>query len=303
MNINKLLTPYNYNSSNISRIKFIVIHYVGATGDAKDNCKYYASQKLKASAHYFVGFNGDVWQSVEDKNIAWSVGGKKYHNTKGGQYYGICTNANSLNIEMCVRKNGTSWYFEDATVQSTIELTKELMKKYNIDVNHVIRHYDVVGKECPYPYVYDNTKHTWFDFKKAIVTFDGKKSGWIKESDGWRYYLGNTGNYIKNDWHLDDNGRWSWFDGAGIAIHDTWKENKGLWYYFAGDCYMISSQWLNYKGNQYYLTADGSMATNAYIQSKDPNNSNLYYWVNSEGIWEPQWNTENPDLTKYIVVV
>ncbi len=35
MKINKLLTPYNYNDGQISRIKYIVIHYVGATGGAK----------------------------------------------------------------------------------------------------------------------------------------------------------------------------------------------------------------------------------------------------------------------------
>lgn len=136
-----------------------------------------------------------------------------------------------------------------------------------------------------------------------VVEEQPKKSGWYQEDGGWRFYLGNTGNYVKNDWYLDDSGQWAWFDGAGMAIHDTWYKDRGLWYYFGSNCYMISSQWLDYNGEQYYLTADGSMATNAYVQSKDPSKSNLYYWINGDGIWEPQWNTENPDLTKYIVVI
>lgn len=52
--IEKLPTPYNFtNKDNAGRIKYIVIHYVGALGGAEANCKYYASKYLGASAHYF----------------------------------------------------------------------------------------------------------------------------------------------------------------------------------------------------------------------------------------------------------
>lgn len=142
----------------------------------------------------------------------------------------------------------------------------------------------------------------YIDYKDADTTIEQKKSGWYQENNGWRFYLGDTGEYIKNDWYLHTNGRYTWFDGAGYAIHDTWYKYKNLWYYFAGDCYMISSQWLNYNGNQYYLTSDGSMATNAYVKSKDPK-TNIYYWINNDGIYEPQWDTNNPDLTKYKLVI
>ena len=46
MQIHQLLTPYNYNSGQLSRIKYIVIHYVGATGGAEANCKYYAGGRI-----------------------------------------------------------------------------------------------------------------------------------------------------------------------------------------------------------------------------------------------------------------
>ena len=69
---------------------------------------------------------------------------------------------------MCVRKKNAAslgatdkdWYFEGATVQSAIELTRYLMKKYNIPADHVIRHYDVTGKICPNPYVYNTGTYT-----------------------------------------------------------------------------------------------------------------------------------------------
>ena len=172
--VNKLLTPYNHNFGNIDRIKYIVIHYVGATGGAKANCEYYAGGNRGASAHYYVGFEGEVWQSVEDKDIAWHCGGKKYPDTKGGAYHGICTNVNSIGIELCVRNKGSQadtsqdWYFEDATVVAAIALTKELMAKYNVPADRVIRHYDVVGKICPNPYVYNTGRHTWAAFKSGL---------------------------------------------------------------------------------------------------------------------------------------
>ena len=144
--------------------------------------------------------------------------------------------------------------------------------------------------------------YCYIDYDVFEEKEEHKKSGWVKESDGWHFYLGDTGNDVRNDWHLDDNGRWSWFNEAGVAISNDWYQYKNHWYYFGSDCFMYSGQWIEYKGNQYYLTADGSMATSAYIKSKDPKNANTYYWVNSDGLYEPQWDTENPDLTRYMVV-
>ena len=54
------ITPYNYTPSTVSRIKYIVIHFVGALGGAKENADYFARQYVGASAHYYVGFDGDL---------------------------------------------------------------------------------------------------------------------------------------------------------------------------------------------------------------------------------------------------
>lgn len=167
--INRLISRYNYNDGNVSRIKYIVIHYTGALGDAQANCNYFAGGNRNASAHYFVGYDGAIWQSVEDKNIAWHCGAKSYKHAE-------CRNANSIGIELCVRKKSTAsmgatdkdWYFEDATVEAATELTRYLMEKYSVPASYVIRHYDVTGKICPNPYVYNTTAHTWNEFKQLI---------------------------------------------------------------------------------------------------------------------------------------
>jgi len=170
MQINKLLTNINLKrAGNTGRIKYIVIHYVGALGGAKANCEYYGGGNRNASAHYYCGFDGEIWQSVEDKNVAWHCGASSY-------VHPDCRNANSIGIELCVRKRNTGslgatdhdWYFEDATVAAAVELTKMLMAKYGVPASNVIRHYDVTGKICPNPYVYNDGNHTWNEFKAAI---------------------------------------------------------------------------------------------------------------------------------------
>ena len=161
MQINKLLTTYNYDKGNDRKIEWIVCHYVGATGGAKANCEYYASKYIGASAHYFVGHAGEVWQSVEDKNVAWHCGAKSY-------VHKDCRNYNSIGVEMCVRKDAAgNWYFEPATVAATIDLIKMLMAKYNIPVERVLRHFDITGKICPQPFVAD--EQAWKSFKDSLV--------------------------------------------------------------------------------------------------------------------------------------
>lgn len=159
MQINKKITKVNYNKGNNRKINYIVIHYVGTEGSAENNCKYFERFYRGASAHYFVGHKGEVWQCVEDKDIAWHCGAIKYKHK-------LCRNANSIGIEMCCRKSG-NWYFEPETVAATLALVKELMAKYNIPAANVIRHYDVTGKKCPEPYVRNTA--AWDNFKLQLT--------------------------------------------------------------------------------------------------------------------------------------
>ena len=90
--INRMISKYNYTPGNSSRIKYIVIHYVGALGGAKENCIYYGGRDRGSSAHYFVGFDGEIWQCVEDQNIAWHCGASSYKHPE-------CRNANQSLLE------------------------------------------------------------------------------------------------------------------------------------------------------------------------------------------------------------
>lgn len=171
MNINRqYITKINFTDKNsTARIKYIVIHYFGGLSTALQLAKYWAREYAGASAHYAIGHEGEIFQIVEDDDVAWHCGAKSYKHAD-------CRNTNSIGIEMAVKKKDSStknatdkdWYFTPQTVAAAVELTRQLMKKYNVPAENVIRHYDVTGKICPNPYYYNLFESTWQTFKEAI---------------------------------------------------------------------------------------------------------------------------------------
>lgn len=158
LKIKQCLTSVNRTKSNraISDIKYIGMHYVGATGGAEANCRYFRDNFVGASAGYFVGHKGEIWQSVLDKDIAWHWGANSYKHS-------FARNSNSIGIEMCCYKDSKgNWYFTEETVVSAIALAAALCKKYKVPIDNVLRHYDVTGKNCPEPYV--RAPGLWSDF-------------------------------------------------------------------------------------------------------------------------------------------
>lgn len=155
--------PANYKAGRAGGIKYLVIHYVGALGGAEANARYYGTTPgVGASAHYFVGHGTDaeVWASVAEGDTAWHCGAKSYRHPE-------CRNANSIGIEMCChRRADDTWYFDPETVDRTVELARDIMARYGIDIDHVVRHYDVTGKCCPAPYV--NDWAAWEVFKRLL---------------------------------------------------------------------------------------------------------------------------------------
>ena len=150
---------------NTSNIKYIVYHYTSNDGDHDEsNANYFHNNIVKASAHYFVD-DDSVTQSVYDDYVAYAVGGKCQSNHH--PLYKICTNSNSISIEMCdTAKNGVV-SISEATLENAITLGRLLMHKYNIPLDRVIRHYDVNGKLCPNCNDLLNDK-TWNAFKQRL---------------------------------------------------------------------------------------------------------------------------------------
>ena len=144
-------------------IKYLAIHFTAGSnskpGKAKDT-KHVFEQR-KASADFCVDDRDMVQFNPDLHNYyCWAVGDKKAIGSNGGQLYGIATNRNTISIEICStcipatstavsHSNHDGWSFTDAAINNAVKLSKILMKKFNIDKDHVVRHYDISGKLCP----------------------------------------------------------------------------------------------------------------------------------------------------------
>ena len=153
--------PSNYRAGRTQPVRYIVMHYTANNGDtARNNCDYYHRVGgLQASAHYFVDEH-DAMQSVREGDTAWHCGARAY-------WHPECRNANSSGIEMCSRKRADgSYYIKPETVANAAALAREIMQRYGIDTDHVLRHYDVTGKICPKYYV--ENEDAWLAFREDV---------------------------------------------------------------------------------------------------------------------------------------
>lgn len=165
------------------------MHYTANNGDtAKNNCDYYHRVSgLQASAHYFVDEYG-VMQSVREGDTAWHCGARAY-------WHPECRNDNSIGIEMCSRKRADgSYYIKPETVANAAALAKDIMQRYGIDTDHVLRHYDVTGKHCPMPWVDDPAQ--WDEFKARLTAPENTE----EEEDMIRYHnIGEMPSYYREE--------------------------------------------------------------------------------------------------------
>ena len=166
----------NYRAGRTQPVRYIVMHYTANNGDtARNNCDYYHRVGgLQASAHYFCDEYGAM-QSVREGDTAWHCGaeaGRRY-------WHPECRNANSIGIEMCSRKRADgSYYILPETVANAAALAREIMQRYGIDTDHVLRHYDVTGKRCPMPWADDPAQ--WVAFKEMLTP---QNSTTVEEDD------------------------------------------------------------------------------------------------------------------------
>lgn len=159
------LTPNKHSRpcTKLDKVTKIAVHYVGNPNtSAIANRNYFENLKnggKYVSSHFIVGLKGEVIQCIPTDE--WSY----------------CTNqANgySISIETCHPKADGVFY--DCTYISLCELCAMLLKKFNLTVNDLIRHFDVTGKQCPLhwcPTKYQSeavANARWNRFKQDVQT-------------------------------------------------------------------------------------------------------------------------------------
>ena len=168
-------------------IDYIVIHYTAGTSSKKGVARNIAAMfanpaNRDASADFIVDDEEIVqFNSNLKGRYTYAVGGSKYPsqcNKESGKYYQRCRNYNSLSIELCSSKinkktlnaTDTDWYFTEAVLKNGAELTKYLMKAFNVPIDRVICHFHVTSKPCPAIFAYgDAGLAKWYAFKKRLT--------------------------------------------------------------------------------------------------------------------------------------
>ena len=161
--ITQMLLTKNKNSRPgiaLDKVQGVVIHYTANPGtDAKANRNYFESRKdcpdksaYKVSSHYIIGLDGTIIQCIPEDEVAYASNDR---------------NRDTISIECC--HPDQSGKFTSQTYQSVICLTAYLCDKYQIEMDQIIRHYDITKKICPKYYV----KHpaAWKKLKKDITSY------------------------------------------------------------------------------------------------------------------------------------
>ena len=129
---------------------------------------------------------------VPEERAAWHIGGPDKKDTPPEKRKKLPVyNGNAIGVDLCEDKlvydsqhksvSDRDWYFDEVTEATGAELVASIMRRYSIDLDHVVRHYDVTGKWCPRPFVGDDINAVY------------KESG----NQRWRQFKALVGEYLK----------------------------------------------------------------------------------------------------------
>lgn len=134
------VNEYSRPGTRLRKVKDIFVHYTANPGtNAVQNRSYFEQLKdtheRSASAHFIIGYEGDILQCVPLNEVAYAVKTR---------------NEDSMSIECCyVNEDGS---FTQETYDSLIELLVWLLREYDLTTENILRHYDCGGKRCPLYY-------------------------------------------------------------------------------------------------------------------------------------------------------
>lgn len=174
-----------HDSRNGTKISWIVIHYVASPGaNALSILRYYDGKKVSESAHYAVDKNNSI--CIVNSHFT-----ANHCKTSGLKTYCGANNRNSIGIDLCDDKIDKSsrkvedrdWFIPWQTLSRAASLVAFLMYKYGIDIDHVVRHYDVTHKMCPRPLVGDDINEYYK--MSGNDAWEAFKADVLKERERW----------------------------------------------------------------------------------------------------------------------
>jgi N-acetylmuramoyl-L-alanine amidase len=157
---------FNPQKRNSKKIKFIIFHYTGMKKESQAISRLTNIQS-EVSCHYLIKNSGQIVKLVPDLYIAWHAGKSSWRSFKS-------LNKNSIGIEITNPGHEFNYKkFSKKQIFSILELSKFLIKKYNIDKKNILGHSDIAperkkdpGEKFPWKYLYQNKVGLWHTLKK-----------------------------------------------------------------------------------------------------------------------------------------
>ena len=165
------ISPRNRSGQPMPVVHDIVIHWVANPGTtAKGNRDYFNDlaipeanlEDISASAHFVVGLEGEVIQCIPLEEMA---------------YANYPRNGDTISIEVC--NPDWSGKYSDITYASVIKLAAYLCQQYGLNADHIIRHHDVSGKDCPKYYV--EHPEAWEQLKHDVTVYLSQHPDMLRE--------------------------------------------------------------------------------------------------------------------------
>ena len=81
----------------------------------------------------------------------------------------------------------------------------------------------------------------------------------------------------------NSSGEWRYLDSANNAVSDAWRKSGDAWYYLGDDGNMVKDSIVTIGDNSYYLDVNGAMAANRWIQTKDDDDNEGWFFFGPDG--------------------
>ena len=172
-NVEKMTINYspNFNLRKRSKknIKYIIFHYTGMKSDQLAIRKL-TSFNSKVSCHYYIDKKGNLIQLIPDLYVAWHAGKSYWKNDK-------LLNNHSIGIEISNPGHEHGYkVFNDKQIKCLIKISKNLIKKYKINLKNILGHSDIAplrkkdpGEKFPWKFIASKKVGIWhkLNFKKC----------------------------------------------------------------------------------------------------------------------------------------
>ena len=146
--------PYSRPGESLPQVNNIFVHYTAnKKTSAAQNRSYFENlgetKETSASAHFIIGYEGEIIQCLPLDEIAYAVVGRNY---------------DSVSIECCYLEDDGE--FTKETYDSLVWLCAWLLQEYDLAPEDILRHYDEGGKKCPLYYV--EHEDAWRQFRRDV---------------------------------------------------------------------------------------------------------------------------------------